>query len=69
MKIKKIAGKIVNEDDAIMYIFNGCNGEVLSKLIPAEYEVLLNKYTKIMMERNKPKDLPGQLTFFDDVKA
>ena len=70
MKIIKSQRKniIEDEDDAIMYIFNGCHGEILSKLIPAEYNDLLNRYLQIKAERNKTKDLPGQRTMFDDVK-
>ena len=38
MKIIKARKNLINnEEDAIMYIFNCCHGEVLSKLFPAEY--------------------------------
>ena len=62
MKIKKIS-TINNPEDAIIHIFNICRGDVLSQLIPAEYNDLLNKYKEIKAERSKPKDIKGQQTF------
>ena len=65
MKIRKIAKKIINLDDAIIHIFGGCEGEALIKLIPAEYNGLLARYEEIR-EKSKTKDLPGQQTLFGD---
>lgn len=62
MKIKKISA-INNQEDVIVHIFTVCRGDILSQLIPAEYNELLERYKKIKMERSKPRDLPGQQTF------
>ena len=62
MKIKKIS-TINNPEDAIIHIFNICRGDVLSQLIPAEYNDLLNKYKEIKAKKSKPKDIEGQQTF------
>ena len=65
MQIRKIS-KINNEEDAIVRIFSACDGEVLQKLIPAEYNSLLAKYKEIKKKNNKLHDLPGQGTLFSD---
>jgi hypothetical protein len=62
MKIKKIS-TISNQEDAIMHIFTVCRGDILSQLIPVEYNELFERYKEIKAERSKPKDLPGQQTF------
>ena len=66
MKIKKISRKnlIVNKENAIVHMFNNYSGLILKQLIPAEYDSLLKEYEKIKKERNKTKDLPGQMFLF-----
>ena len=66
MKIKKISS-IDNREDAIMYMFNACRGDVLRQLIPAEYKDLLVQYEEIKAQRSKPRDLEGQQTLWEEI--